>query len=71
MTIPLSIHFSHSIVPISNKNVISLGFLNLFKKTRGRFVCHILRIYIYLIESPPAVKRISPFQFFYILILSH
>ena len=38
-------------------------------KTRGRFVCHILRIYIYLIKSPPAVKRISLFQFFYILIL--
>ncbi len=35
----------------------------------GRFVCHILRIYIYLIESPPAIKRISLFQFFYILIL--
>ena len=28
-------------------------------KTKGRFVCHILRIYIYLIESPSAVKRIS------------
>jgi len=39
-----------------------------FKKTRGRFVCHIC-IYIYLIESPPTVKRISPFRFFYTLIL--
>jgi len=29
------------------------------EKTRGRFVCHIIRIYIYLIESPPVVKRIS------------
>ena len=32
-------------------------------KTRGRFVCHILRIYIYLIESLPAVKRINLFNF--------
>ena len=39
------------------------------KNTRGRFVCHILRIYIYLIESPVTVKRISLFQFFYISIL--
>jgi len=38
-------------------------------KIGGRFVCHILRIYIYLIKSPPLVKRISHFQFFYILIL--
>ena len=29
----------------------------ILRKTRGRFVCHILKIYIYLIESPPAVKR--------------
>ena len=38
-------------------------------KTRGRFVCHILRIYIYLIVSPPVIKRINIFQFFYTLIL--
>ena len=37
--------------------------------SRGHFVCHILGIYIYLIESPPAVKGISLLQFFYILIL--
>jgi len=39
------------------------------KKTRGRFVCHTLIIYIYLIKSPLAVKKISLFQFFYTLIL--
>ena len=38
-------------------------------KTRGRFVCHILRIYIYLIESPPEDNRISLFRFVYILML--
>lgn len=32
-------------------------------------LCHALKIYIYLIESPPAIKKISLFQFFYSLIL--
>lgn len=34
---------------------------------QGKVLCHALRIYIYFIESPPAFKIISPFQFFYIL----
>ena len=39
-----------SLLIISNSN----GFLRQVRqgKTRGRFVCHILRIYIYLIKSP-------------------
>jgi len=36
---------------------------------QGTVLCHTSKIYIYLIESPPAVKKISLFQFFYILIL--
>ena len=47
------------------KNIVE----ELKMETRRPFVCHILRIYIYLIESPPGVKRISPFQLFYILTL--
>ena len=30
---------------------------------QGTVLCHTSRIYIYLIESPPAVKRISIFNF--------
>ncbi len=40
-----------------------------YRKTRGSFVCHILRIYIYPIESPPAFKRISIFRFSFTLII--
>lgn len=43
-------------------------FLNFFI-CQGTVLCHTLRIYIYLIVSPPAVKIISLFQFFYTLIL--
>jgi hypothetical protein len=57
--------------PYPTSNSISFIFIlkDKGKKTRGRFACHILRIYIYLIVSSLTVKRICLFQFFYILIL--
>jgi len=45
----------------ATRAIISIGVIFLISsgKTRGRFVCHILRIYIYLIKSTPGVKRIG------------
>jgi hypothetical protein len=36
---------------------------------QGTVLYHTLKIYIYLIESPPAVIKINIFKFFYIQIL--
>jgi hypothetical protein len=53
---------------LSSRSILLIALLTV--KIQGDvFLYHILEIYIYLIESLPAVKRISPFQFFYILIL--
>ena len=39
------------------KNIVE----ELKMETGGHFACHISRMYIYLIESPPAVEKISLF----------
>jgi len=58
----LKYHFS------SSRSILLIALLTV-KGQGDVFLYYILRIYIYLIESPPAFKIISPFQFFYILIL--
>ena len=65
-----SICFSGFFLSLDNNRDRHL-FINflLILKDKATVLCHALRIYIYLIESSPAVKRISRFQFFYTLIL--